>query len=210
MKKFGKLVVAIDILTVASCVLCNECELLAAKRLKILCLGNNILHGTGTEATADGRNCTVSATVVASLCNLKICRIFGSGEHSVTAKANTVFVLKGRIFFAFKNLTNRLYNVVNTSNTEHGINLGKLIKNIVAISLRKTSRNNETLEISVFLEICNIQNILNGFFFRGFNKSAGVYNNNVCLSFIRSYLIARNNELMEHNLSVELIFGTTE
>ena len=209
-KKLGKLIVAIDILTVASCVLRNECELLAAKCLKILCLGNNIFHGAGTEATANGRNCTVCATVVASLGNLKICRIFGSGEHSVTAKANTVFILKRGIFLTLKHLTNRFYNVVNASNTKHCINLGKFVKNIVTISLRKATRNNKATEISVFLKVSNIQNVFNGFFFSRFNKSASVYNNNVCLGLVRSYLIARNNELMEHNLSVELIFGTTE
>ena len=64
-------------------------------------LGDHFVHRLGADGAAGGRDGAVGATVVATLCDLHISGVFGSGEHTVAAKTHRIFVLMGIIFIGF-------------------------------------------------------------------------------------------------------------
>ena len=69
-QQFIQRIFPVQILTVFGGVLCNEVEFLDTAFSKTSCLFKDVLHLSGTEASANQRDCTIAALVVTAFCNL--------------------------------------------------------------------------------------------------------------------------------------------
>ena len=209
-QKLGELVFSVKIDTVASGVLSYDSQLLYPEIFKVLCLADEIVHGAGAEFSADVGNCTVGAAVVAALCDLQVRRMVGSGQNSVATQLHGVFVLVRGISLALGYSLDRVHDVVDTADAQNRVNLGELLEDRVAIALGQTARDDDALQIFVFLEPTDVDNVVDGLLFCAFDEGAGVYNYNVCLGLLSGDLVSRLSHVVEHYLGVQLIFGTAE
>ena len=84
--------------------------------------------------------------------------MLGGGQHAITAKGNLVLGEEGAEFIlAVRNLSYRPAYFVYTSDSENGVHLGKLVYDVLAVTLGKATGYDYSLEIVLFLESCYIK-----------------------------------------------------
>ena len=76
------------------------------------------------------------------------------------------------------------------SDTDNGVDLGKLVEDIVTVALGKTAGNNDRSKAFVFLEPRDIEDRINRLALCALDKRAGIYNNDVSLGLVGGYLVA--------------------
>jgi hypothetical protein len=104
----------------------------------------------------------------------------------------------------------RLNDVMDRTDAEYRINLGKFVDDLFAVALGKAAGNDDGFELRVLFEPGNIENVVDRFLLCAFDKGTGVDDNDVSLGFLRGDLIARLQHLVQHNLGVHLVFRATE
>ena len=158
--------------------------------------------------------------VIATLCDLNICAIFGSCYNSVASERHSVFIVKAAVFvlcclfFVAESRVvsrfDRFCDLGKSADSDDGINFGDLFEYFFSVTLCKAAANDDTLEVFVFFEPRDVENVVDGFFFRAFDKRAGVDYDYVRFGFVACYLVACCGKRVKHNLGVNSVFRATE
>ena len=99
---------------------------------------------------------------------------------------------------------------MNASDTQQRVDLGQFLEDLLAVSLGNTARDDDRLQIVVLFQPGNIQNVVDRLLLGALDKRTGIDDHNIRLRLLGRDLISRLQNLMQHNLCIQLILGTTQ
>ena len=97
------------------------------------------------ESAADAGDGAVGTAVVAALCDLEICKVFGGGDNTVACGLHLCNVLKGGILTLALNGFNGIDDFVKRADTDQRIDLRQLLKDLLTVTLCQTAGHNDAL-----------------------------------------------------------------
>ena len=144
-QKLCKLVFAVNIKTVARCILRDKVKFLYADSLKLLCLFYDILDRSRSHPASYGGYRAISATVITAFGDLQIRRVFRSCDYSLSAERKRFLIAIAFIMFTAQNSFNSVAYLCFGAESKHCVNFGQLCRYLLAISFGKTTCNNYSL-----------------------------------------------------------------
>ena len=137
---------AVQIHAIAGNILCDYQDFLCTAGYQLFCLSNQLFHRHTTEATADKRNYTIAATVVATLCNAQIGSIIGSQQVTLAGKATAILGRKiCQTGLALQCLLDSVYDIAITTGTQSCIYFGQFRQELCFVAFSQTAGNNQSL-----------------------------------------------------------------
>ena len=209
-QQMGESVFAVEINAVGRDILRDKHELFDAPIRKGLRLFDYTLLVAAAERSADGRDGAIGAAVRASLGYLEIRPVIGSSEHALTAHGELFFVGENIGLLAVENFVDYLVDIAVCADADDRINLGNLLKYLVAVALGEASGDNDRADESVFFEADHLQNCVDSLLLGGVDKRAGVDYN--CVEALEIVRIFKSGvlKLCKHQLTVDLILRAAE
>ncbi len=237
-QKFRQHLLSVEIDAVQRRFLGHKNELLHALGSKCPCFLQEFVHGNGAIRTAHIGNDAVRASLAAPFRDLEVFRA-GAGRKNAlfaavyrSAQRRKTYdscgaVRRARGFSScgrrstvrggfpgfsvlFQNFRNHICDFRKGRCSQHSINLGHFLQNVLTVPLRKAPGHNKGFQLSVFLPVRKVQNAPHAFLLRIFNKAAGIDYRNICCFEVFCKIVPALRENTQHFLRIHQVLVAAE
>ena len=197
-----------QVFAVGSGVLADQCDFAGSAGRQIFRFAHHGFKAPAAKRAAQLWNDAEGAGVVAALSNFDVGLMLWSGQD---ARGQVVIQkcrrLRGKNFqVAFHGFD----DAFDFPGTHDGVHFRNLFQNLLAEALHQASGNNQFLSGAEFLVLSHFQNRVDGFFLRGFNKTAGVDHEDLRIIGARREFVAFAGKNAHHHLAVDEVFGAAQ
>ena len=200
---------SIEIQTVEGSLLGDKDQLLHTGFRQTLCLFRQFLHGNTSIGSAHLWNDTIGTVFVAALCDLQISVMSAGSEHSVLHSCGSTAQFPEEIRFLPCHCA--LYcrhDILDGHGAYHRIHFRDLTADVRGVALSQTARHHQSLQLSRFLQLCQLQDSLNALLLGISDKAAGIYHSNIRLGLVIGKGISLLPQKSQHHLCIHQIFVT--
>ena len=198
-------------------VLANEIDLLHAFGNEATNLAHDRIDGPAAMASAHLGNHTKAARVIAALGNFHIGRVVGSEAETGRGEIGNVAGLwrhevEDAGFVLFEHAAEDRAGFGDLIESDEGVHLGEFADEVGGEALGKAAADDDfgIGALALVALAGGFQNGVDGFLFRGVDKSAGIHDEDIGLCGVGGDFEALGFCGAEHDLGVDEIFGATE
>ena len=202
---------AVDVLAVIRRILSDEYDLPGALGGKACDLALDVIHRSAAKASANQRNGTESAAMVAALGNLHISRIDRRRQNTRRLRIVDNLILSCQDdAVARQSLTHRLHDTVPCTRADDGVGLGHVVQKLLMIAFPETACDDERATAARFLVLRHIEHRRDGFLLRRLDESACIDDDDLRFCRIGRKFDAVVLQDAEHDFRIDEILGAAE
>ena len=145
-KQLIKTLLSIKILSVQCRLLCHQDQFFHSLFRKVFCLFDQALHRNTPVIATDFWYNTVSTMLIASFCNLQICKMSSGGNQTFRLRERKcIDICQLHVTISRQCFFHRIHDLVIRCRSKNSINFRNLFLNLFLISLGKASCHNQRL-----------------------------------------------------------------
>ena len=200
------------VLTVGGGILRHQNQLFDAFPCQPAGLGHAVRQRAGAQRPPDERNGTVVTSVVAALGDFQVGVVPRRGNDPRTAQRH---VPLGAVAFQLARPGGAQPRHDGGqrrvgADAHHSVHFGHFRNDLLLVPLGQTAGDDDLQIRVLLLVLAGHEDVFDGLAFGGFDETAGVDDDNVCLGQIRHRLVAFLQQRVAEYIGVHLILGTAE